>query len=83
MANTVKPAPVLSKEQRLKALRERRANPPQKIDNGSLPSGSPMYYYCISCGALADVKNEGWFLVPPKTLCAPCQELSILGWLEE
>jgi hypothetical protein len=41
-----------------------------------------MYYYCIACGDLSDVKNEGWFLHPPKKLCKECQALKDLGWLD-
>jgi len=71
----------MSREERLQRLRERRANPPKQIDNASLPAGAPMYYYCISCGHLADKKPEVWIL-PPKRLCDECQELKDLGWLE-
>lgn len=72
----------LSKEERLKKLEERRKNQPEHIDNSNLVAGSPMYYYCGSCGHLADVKDEGWFLVPPKKFCDECQSLKDLGWLE-
>ena len=53
------------KEAALQALATRRQEnaAKEKIDNASLPAGSSMYYYCISCGGLADVKNEGWFLL--------------------
>ena len=72
------------KEMALQALAERRQEnaAKEKIDNANLPAGSSMYYYCISCGGLADVKNEGWFLYPPKKLCDECQALKDLGWLE-
>jgi len=40
------------KEAALKTLEERRANPPEQINNASLPAGSSMYFYCISCGQL-------------------------------
>lgn len=70
------------KEAAIKALADRRANPPEQKDNHSLPAGSPMYYYCKSCGHLSDVKNEGWFLYPPARLCKECQALKELGWLE-
>lgn len=74
---------VLSKAERLQKLHERRKNPPQKIDDASLPAGSPMHYYCISCGYLADTLPESWFMGLPKKLCPECQELKDLGWLEE
>lgn len=41
-----------------------------------------MYYYCMSCGHLADVKEESWFLNRPKKLCEECQALQDCGWLE-
>lgn len=76
------PQPLPGKEESLALLRERRSDPPEHIDNASLHAGSPMYYYCKSCGWLADVKNEGWSLIQPRTLCAFCQRLRDCGWLE-
>ncbi|MBI2594648.1 MAG: hypothetical protein HYW38_00055 [Candidatus Colwellbacteria bacterium] len=75
-------ATMQGKEAALAALAERRANPPKQINNASLPIGSRMYYYCISCGHLADTKSEGWLLHPPAKLCDECQALQDLGWLE-
>lgn len=69
------------REAALAALAERRANPPKKIDNASLPAGSPMYFYCHSCGALSDTKNE-MYVLPPSHLCSECSALKELGWLE-
>jgi len=65
----------------LNCLQQRRENKPKQIDNGSLYAGSPMYFYCKSCGHLADTKPESYF-TPPKKLCAECQALKDLGWLE-
>lgn len=65
----------------LTALVERRAKQPTQIDNAALVAGSDMYFYCISCGHLADVKPEN-YLSRPKQLCAECQALKDLGWLE-
>lgn len=70
------------KEAAIKALHDRRANPPPQIDNASLYAGSPMYYYCVSCSAIADVKPEGWFLSTPAKLCLECEALKVCGWLE-
>lgn len=53
-------------------LEERRASAPEQIDNASLPAGSPMYYYCKSCGHLSDTKPENWFRGLPKRYCAWC-----------
>lgn len=69
------------KDAALKALAERRANRPVRIDNASLVAGSPMYFYCISCGHLADVKPEE-YTTRPARLCDECQALKECGWLE-
>jgi hypothetical protein len=71
----------LDKKAKLEALRQRKNNRPVKIDNASLPAGSPMYYYCTSCGHLADTMPENWFITPPRSLCTKCQELKDQGWL--
>lgn len=60
-------------------LKDRKAHPPEKIKNEDLYAGSPMYYYCTSCGHIADVKPEDWFLIPPRELCDVCQALIDLG----
>lgn len=70
------------KEAALKALKERQNNPPKEIDNASLYAGSPMYYYCESCGHLADVLPESDFSSRPKELCKDCQTMKYSGWLE-
>jgi len=72
---------MMNKEEALKALAERRAHPPQRIDNSSLVAGSPMYYYCRSCGHQSDCLPESHFSAPRK-LCAACEDLKDLGWLE-
>ncbi len=69
------------KEKALEVLAERRANKPVRRDNSSLPAGSPMYYYCISCGHLSDCLPESHNCAPSK-LCTECQALKDLGWLE-
>jgi hypothetical protein len=70
----------MSKEQALKALEKRKAHPPKRVDNASLYAGSPMYYYCRSCGALADVLGEE-HISPPRHLCDDCEEMKDKGWL--
>lgn len=70
------------KEVALQALKERRDNQPKHIDNSSLPAGSPMYFYCISCGWLAATRGELYTDIPPK-LCKECRALQDLGWLDE
>lgn len=71
----------LNREKSLAALIERRAHPPEEIDNALLRAGSPMYFYCKSCGHLADVLPEG-YLSAPKKLCEACQRMKDCGWLE-
>ena len=70
------------KKSALEALQKRRDNQPKQIDNGSLYAGSPMYFYCISCGHLADTLPENYFLSTPNKLCDECQALKDMGWLE-
>jgi NAD-dependent SIR2 family protein deacetylase len=67
----------------LAALAERRERSAKtgKIDNLSLYAGSPMYYYCKSCGGLADTLPE-CHISTPKSLCDECRALKDLEWLE-
>jgi hypothetical protein len=74
-------ATTAGKESALAALKQRRANQPSQINNASLPAGSPMYFYCISCGHLSDQLPES-YTCTPKKLCEECQALKDLGWLE-
>lgn len=64
----------------LAAWDERKANPPEQIDNASLVAGSDMYYYCKSCGHLACVLPETW-ITGHKKYCDACQEMIDKGWL--
>ena len=66
--------------QALYARREKSAKE-EEIDNSSLYAGSSMYFYCKSCGSLADVLPES-YISPPKKLCDECQALKDMGWLE-
>jgi hypothetical protein len=66
----------------LDALAERREHRPEQVDNESLPAGSPMYYYCTSCGHVSDTLPEAWFLGTPRELCTECAAMKDLGWLE-
>jgi len=73
----------MGKEFALQALLARRekSSKGKQIDNSSLCAGSPMYFYCKSCGGLADVLPES-YISPPKKLCDECQALKDMGWLE-
>ena len=74
---------MLTQEAALKALAERRQNKPKQIDNGRLRAGSPMYFYCRSCGHQSDCLDELYQPGPntPKKLCAECQFMQDKGWL--
>lgn len=67
------------KENAVTALKARRiANEDRKrIDNSSLPAGSPMYYDCISCGAVITVP-ESWLSRPE--VCEECMAMKRMGW---
>lgn len=62
----------------LKARRARNAKKP-KIDNSSLPAGSPMFFDCLTCNAEIVVPET--YLYKPD-LCEECLALKKLGWLE-
>jgi transcription elongation factor Elf1 len=65
----------------LKALADRRKRNEKKrrIDNSSLPAGSPMYFDCLSCNG--DIVVPEGYISRPK-LCDECGALKDLGWLE-
>jgi hypothetical protein len=65
----------------IEALAERRVKPPVQIQNDTLPAHSPMWFYCRSCGHLADKKQE-CYLFQPKGLCTECEGLADMGWLQ-
>lgn len=65
----------------VKALKKRRKNKPEEINNSSLPVGSPMYFYCISCGHISDSLPESYTCLPKNT-CDECYAMKELGWLE-
>ena len=70
------------KEKAIAALKKRIASKPEKIDNGKLPAGSPMYFYCRICDNLSDTKPEN-YTDQPKDMCAECKALENKGWLAE
>ena len=72
----------LGKEAALQALEQRRKENKGKkrIDNRTLPAGSPMHYYCVACGGsmvLPELHRE-----PAPQLCAECSALKACGWLK-
>jgi hypothetical protein len=70
------------KEFALAEFKKRVENPPIHLNNSCLSAGSPMYFYCKSCGALADVLPES-YTTPPKEQCNECKALKDCGWLEK
>lgn len=58
----------------IKAFLERKANPPQRIDNASLRAGSSMTYYCPLCGHVKAVLPEEHSEPPPRH-CWDCSKL--------
>jgi|GEM_PF-5386025 hypothetical protein len=54
-------------------------------DNHRFPAGSPMYFYCHSCGDLSDTKSESYNprTDPVSHLCAECEALKGKGWLPQ
>jgi hypothetical protein len=75
------PVTIQGREAASAALAARRADQPKQIDDAQLPAGSPMHFYCISCGHLAAQLPESYTQRPPK-LCGECAAMKELGWLE-
>ena len=67
----------------LQALAERREKTEneEQINNSMLYAGSPMYYYCKTCGQLADELPES-HVSAPKKCCSECQALIDLDWMK-
>lgn len=53
-----------------------------RVDNSSLPAGSPMYYYCRACGAFITALPEAHFSPAPK-YCDDCEDLKKEALLDE
>lgn len=53
-----------------------------RINNASLPAGSPMYFYCRHCLAHTDARPE-LYVTQPVTICEPCKALERLGAIPE
>lgn len=52
----------------------------ERIDNGSLQAGSPMYYYCQPCGQVIVLPEAHTCVVPE--CCDECQHMKDKGWLK-
>jgi hypothetical protein len=63
------------------ALTYRKANRPEHIDNGALPAGANMTFYCVACGHIADIKPEE-YLFPVRKMCSECEGLAQLKLLK-
>jgi hypothetical protein len=79
--STEAPLTTQGKDKALRGLAHRRNHKPKQIDNASLPAGMAMYFYCVSCGHLSDIKGE-LYTDTVKKLCGECQALKEMGWLE-
>ncbi len=68
------------KQNSVNALNQRRSVNKKKcrVDNSSLPAGSPMYFYCISCGEEIAVPEN---YINKPDLCEECLAMKKLGWL--
>lgn len=55
----------------------------KQVDNGLLPAGAPMYYYCEGCCEHVATLPESWFRSPPPKYCEPCKILKDHGLLKE
>lgn len=75
------PATTEGKITALKALEERRKvnKGIKRVNNSLLPAGSPMYFYCITCGEEM-MEPEGY--TTRSTICIECSALKELDWLE-
>ena len=62
--------------------RKRYAIQIEKVDNSGLHAGSPMYFYCKTCGIPTEVLPED-YLFPPLRECSQCFGLQQQGWLED
>ena len=62
--------------------RKRYARQIEKIDNSGLHAGSPMYFYCRTCGIPTEVLPED-YLFPPMRDCSQCMGLQQEGWLKD
>lgn len=73
---------MLSREEAIKALEQRKANRPPHVNNASLYAGSAMHYYCRHCGVESDVLPEE-HTERPKRVCDDCQTLIDNKWMPE
>jgi hypothetical protein len=61
------------------AQRRKKNKTRKRIDNGSLPAGSPMHFDCETCGEDIAVAET---YVTRQYLCSDCQQLKESGWLD-
>ena len=54
----------------------------KKIDNSTLPAGSPVFTYCRHCGVPLEKLPED-YLFRPYSECSQCSGLANEGWLDE
>jgi hypothetical protein len=69
---------------RLENLEQRReVNIGKQVDNAKLEAGSPMYYYCRTCGTLVATLPEDWYKEQPPKNCSDCQPLIDEGLIDD
>lgn len=64
-----------AKDAAVRSFDERRENHPEHVDQGTLPAGSPMTFYCRLCGWISDIMPEDYFLSTPRRICSECAGL--------
>ena len=77
----------MEKEVAIKLFIKKKTNPPEKVENDSLPEGSSWHFYCNYCGHLSDIIPKK-LITPilyetPSNICSICKELVKKGWMEE
>ena len=66
----------------LEALAQRKRTAPAPVDQSTLIAGSPMTFYCRTCGHVCDTKQED-YLFPPYKHCSECNWMIAAGWVPE
>ena len=54
----------------------------KKVNNSTLPAGSPVFTYCRHCGIPLEKLPED-YLFRPYSTCSQCSGLENEGWLED
>lgn len=71
-----------ARDMAIKLFVRRAMNHPQPIDNSKLYAGSPMIFYCKTCGWVSDIKEEEYCFAVRHT-CSECDGLTETGWMTD